>query len=237
MSRVFAHGALRLYLLKLLSEEPRHGYELIRLMEDNFLGMYTPSAGTVYPRLAALEDDGLVEHDEVDGRKVYRLTDAGRAELEARRSELDELQARAAESARQLARQVRDEVRSTVRDLRQELRTAMHDVKREERRAARGVRDDRRSRDQESRDQQRREQRRPRPREARERDREDARLVLRSLRADLDAFVSDVISAARRHELDAARVRRVRDALLDARESVIAALAGDDQEAGPGDQT
>lgn len=237
MSRVFAHGALRLYLLKLLSEEPRHGYELIRLMEDNFLGMYTPSAGTVYPRLAALEDDGLVEHDEIDGRKVYRLTDAGRAELEARRSELDELQARAAESARQLARQVRDEVRSTVRDLRQELRTAMHDVKREERRAARDVRDDRRSRDQESRDQQRREQRRPRPREARERDREDARLVLRSLRADLDAFVSDVISAARRHELDAARVRRVRDALLEARESVIAALAGDDQEAGPEGQT
>ena len=78
MSRVFAHGGLRLYLLLLLGEEPRHGYELIRLLEDRFMGLYTPSAGTIYPRLAALEDDGLVEHEVVDGRKVYRLTDGGR---------------------------------------------------------------------------------------------------------------------------------------------------------------
>lgn len=238
MSRVFAHGALRLYLLKLLADEPRHGYELIRLMEDNFMGMYTPSAGTVYPRLAALEEDGLVAHDDIDGRKVYRLTDAGRAELEARRSELDDLQARAAESARQLARHVRDEVRSAVRDLRSELRTAMQDVKREERRAARDVREERRTREQERAEQRRMRQHqrergarretaspgRDEAREPRRGEREDARLVLRSLRADLDAFVSDVVAAARRHDLDAARVRRVRDALLEARESVIGAL-------------
>lgn len=231
MSRVFAHGALRLYLLKLLADEPRHGYELIRLMEDNFLGMYTPSAGTVYPRLAALEEDGLVEHDDVDGRKVYRLTDAGRAELEARRAELDDLQARAAESARQLARHVRDEVRSTVRDLRQELRGAMQDVKREERRTARDVREERRSREQERRERQRarREEMRSRT-QTRTQDREQARLVLRSLRSDLDAFVSDVVAAARRHDLDAARVRRVRDALLGARESVMQALAEEDDQ-------
>jgi DNA-binding PadR family transcriptional regulator len=231
VSRVFAHGALRLYLLKLLADEPRHGYELIRLMEDNFLGMYTPSAGTVYPRLAALEDDGLVEHDDIDGRKVYRLTDAGRAEVEARGSELDELQARAVESARQLARHVRDEVRATVRDLRQELRGAMQDVKREERRASRDRREDRRvheherAEERQSRQRERRDQGRGRTR-SRVEEREDARLVLRSLRADLDAFVNDVVAAARRHDLDTARVRRVRDALLGARESVIAALAG-----------
>ena len=230
MSRVFAHGALRLYLLKLLADEPRHGYELIRLMEDNFLGMYTPSAGTVYPRLAALEDDGLVEHDETDGRKVYRLTEAGRAELESRQSELDDLQARAVESARQLATHVRDEVRSAVRDLRQELRGAMHDVKREERRVARDVREERRSHEYDRAEQRRNRQReRESERSTRRGGREEARLVLRSLRTDLDAFVGDVIAAARHRDLDAARVRRVRDALLGARESVIAALGdGDD---------
>ena len=70
MSRVFAHGALRLYMLSLLEDHPRHGYELIQLLEDRFLGMYTPSAGTIYPRLASLEEDGLVEHDVVDGKRV-----------------------------------------------------------------------------------------------------------------------------------------------------------------------
>src|SRR2546423_15520916 len=86
-TRVFGHGGLRLFLLKLLDEQPRYGYELIRLVEDHFLGMYTPSAGTIYPRLAALDEDGLIEHEEIDGRKVYRLTDAGRAELESRRAD------------------------------------------------------------------------------------------------------------------------------------------------------
>src|SRR5437764_11349043 len=81
VNRVFRHGALRLYLLKLLGEQPRHGYEVISLLEDRFLGLYAPSAGTVYPRLARLETEGLVEHREADGRKVYSLTDAGRAEL------------------------------------------------------------------------------------------------------------------------------------------------------------
>ena len=58
MSPVFGHGRLRLYLLKLLDESPRHGYDVIRELEDRFMGLYTPSAGTVYPRLARLEADG-----------------------------------------------------------------------------------------------------------------------------------------------------------------------------------
>ena len=73
MSPVFRHGSLRLYLLRLLDEEPRHGYEVIRLLRDRFMGVYSPSPGTIYPRLARLEEEGLVTHDEVDGRKVYRL--------------------------------------------------------------------------------------------------------------------------------------------------------------------
>ena len=56
MSPVFSHGRLRLYLLKLLEESPRHGYDIIRLLEDRFLGLYAPSPGTIYPRLARLEE-------------------------------------------------------------------------------------------------------------------------------------------------------------------------------------
>src|ERR1700734_1635772 len=54
MSPVFRHGRLRLYLLKLLDEAPRHGYEVIRLLQDRFMGVYAPSPGTIYPRLARL---------------------------------------------------------------------------------------------------------------------------------------------------------------------------------------
>jgi DNA-binding PadR family transcriptional regulator len=89
MSPVFSHGDLRLYLLNLLDEGPRHGYDIMQALSDRTGGTYTPSAGTVYPRLSKLEEEGLVTKS-VDGRKtVYAITDAGRAELEARESELD----------------------------------------------------------------------------------------------------------------------------------------------------
>ena len=74
---VFAHGNLRLYLLALLEERPRHGYELIQALSDRFGGTYSPSAGTIYPRLSKLEEEGLVTKS-TDGRKtVYEITDAG----------------------------------------------------------------------------------------------------------------------------------------------------------------
>lgn len=98
------------------------------------MGMYTPSAGTVYPRLNALEADGLVEYEVIDGRKTYRLTDAGREELEARRDEIEAVVAEAVQSARVLAKEIRDDVRASVRDLRRELKEAVRDVRREERR-------------------------------------------------------------------------------------------------------
>ncbi|GMA88575.1 hypothetical protein GCM10025868_38250 [Angustibacter aerolatus] len=90
MSPVFAHGRLRLYLLVLLAEAPRHGYEVIRALEERFEGLYAPSAGTVYPRLARLEEEGLVTREDEGRKAVYRITDAGRAEVAARRSEVDE---------------------------------------------------------------------------------------------------------------------------------------------------
>ncbi|MFB7612948.1 PadR family transcriptional regulator [Kitasatospora sp. NPDC056181] len=121
MSPVFGHGRLRLYLLKLLDEAPRHGYEVIRLLEERFQGLYAPSAGTVYPRLAKLEQEGLVAHSTEGGRKVYRLTDAGRAELADRRGELDELELEIRDSVAQLAGAIREDVRDSAKDLREEL--------------------------------------------------------------------------------------------------------------------
>jgi DNA-binding PadR family transcriptional regulator len=121
MSPVFRHGRLRLYLLRLLDEEPRHGYEVIRMLRDQFMGVYAPSPGTIYPRLARLEEEGLVTHDEVDGRKVYRITDAGRQELHEREDELAELEQELSDSVRDVVREVKEDVRETVRNLREEL--------------------------------------------------------------------------------------------------------------------
>ena len=108
MPPVFAHGRLRLYLLKLLDEAPRHGYEVIRLLEERFQGLYAPSAGTVYPRLAKLEAEGLVTHTTEGGRKVYSITDAGRAELADRSGELADLELEIRESVAELAAEIRD---------------------------------------------------------------------------------------------------------------------------------
>ncbi len=138
MSPVFRHGSLRLYLLRLLDEEPRHGYEVIRLLRDRFMGVYSPSPGTIYPRLARLEEEGLVTHDEVDGRKVYRITEAGREELRSRSDELDELEEELSASVNDIVREVREDVRETVRSLREELTWAA----RESRRASRDASDD-----------------------------------------------------------------------------------------------
>ncbi|WP_431036717.1 helix-turn-helix transcriptional regulator [Streptomyces sp. P6-2-1] len=122
MAPVFAHGRLRLYLLKLLAEAPRHGYEVIRLLQERFEGLYAPSAGTVYPRLAKLESEGLVTHTTEGGRKVYAITGAGRAELAARGGELAELELEIRESVAELAAEIRDDVRGAAGELRREVR-------------------------------------------------------------------------------------------------------------------
>jgi DNA-binding PadR family transcriptional regulator len=132
MSAVFSHGRLRLYLLKLLAEGPRHGYELIRLLENRFLGLYAPSAGTIYPRLARMEADGLVTHTAAGGRKVYEITDAGRAELAGRAAELASLEREIRESVADLstlATEVEQGVRGSVRDLKRELRQASREAR------------------------------------------------------------------------------------------------------------
>ncbi|WP_116244859.1 helix-turn-helix transcriptional regulator [Nocardiopsis sp. FIRDI 009] len=124
MSTIFGHGRLRLYLLKLLDESPRHGYEIISLLRDRFLGVYSPSPGTIYPRLARLEEEGLVTHTEEGGRKVYRLTDKGRQELRERSGDLDDLEREITDSVRDIARAVKQDVRATISSLREELKYA-----------------------------------------------------------------------------------------------------------------
>jgi DNA-binding PadR family transcriptional regulator len=79
--RFFRQGEVRLALLSLLEDEPGHGYDLMKRLEERSGGLYRASAGTVYPVLQLLEDEGLVRNEEVDGKKVYHLTDAGREEL------------------------------------------------------------------------------------------------------------------------------------------------------------
>lgn len=124
MSPVFSHGDLRLYLLNLLDEGPRHGYDIMQALSDRTGGTYTPSAGTIYPRLAKLEEEGLVTKS-VDGRKtVYAITEAGHAEVASRAGDLEGIEAGLADSVRLIADEVRGSVREAMRSLRADLAAA-----------------------------------------------------------------------------------------------------------------
>ena len=120
--RPLAHGDLRLLLLALIGQQPRHGYELIRLIAELFGGVYTPSAGAVYPTLAQLERQGWIEADHDDGRKRYAITAAGCLQAEAEREAIQAALARTHRSAREIARAhlpppVRDALRQIKRAL------------------------------------------------------------------------------------------------------------------------
>ena len=88
--RVLGHGGLRLVLLRLIAEKPRHGYELIKAIEEQVRGAYSPSPGVVYPTLTLLEEMGWVSVSATDGaRKLHTITDAGREFLYSQRDEAD----------------------------------------------------------------------------------------------------------------------------------------------------
>lgn len=90
--RMFGPGELRLVLLALVAEEARHGYDCIKALEEATHGAYAPSPGVIYPTLQLLVDEGLIiEQASADSRKVYEVTDEGRAELADRKEEIDEL--------------------------------------------------------------------------------------------------------------------------------------------------
>jgi len=91
-SRGFGHGGLRLVVLKLISEKPRHGYELIKEIEERFKGNYSPSPGVIYPTLAWLEDEGFITVSAgEDGRKSACVTETGLAHLSEKAGETDRL--------------------------------------------------------------------------------------------------------------------------------------------------
>jgi DNA-binding PadR family transcriptional regulator len=88
---MFEQGDLKIVILQLLAEKPRHGYEIIKALEERSGGVYAPSAGAVYPTLTLLEEMGHAISSEDGGKKVYTITDAGRAFLEENRTTADDV--------------------------------------------------------------------------------------------------------------------------------------------------
>jgi DNA-binding PadR family transcriptional regulator len=102
--RIFGPGDLRLMLLALIAEKPRHGYELIKEIEQKFGGAYSPSPGSIYPTLTLLEELDHVRAASSEGaRKLFEITDQGRAFLEENRATLDGVMARMGLAARAMS--------------------------------------------------------------------------------------------------------------------------------------
>jgi len=89
--RFFGRGDLRYLILKLLAERPMHGYEVMQALAQEASGLYTPSAGSVYPVLQLLQDQGYVTSEERDGKRVYSITEAGKAFLEENRERVEDV--------------------------------------------------------------------------------------------------------------------------------------------------
>jgi DNA-binding PadR family transcriptional regulator len=92
--RLFDHGDLRLVILRLIAEKPRYGYEIIKAIEEKLAGAYSPSPGVVYPTLTMLEELGYVVGASAGAKKLYSITDEGKAFLEANRPAVDAIFAR-----------------------------------------------------------------------------------------------------------------------------------------------
>jgi DNA-binding PadR family transcriptional regulator len=116
--RMFDSGELRLVLLRLITEEPRHGYDLIRAIEELTGGEYAPSPGVIYPTLTLLQDMGLIEEAPDEGaRKPFQATEAGRKHLEEREKEVDAIFDRLADLAPDEDRSAGPAIGRAVRNL------------------------------------------------------------------------------------------------------------------------
>jgi DNA-binding PadR family transcriptional regulator len=100
---MFEPGEMRLVILRLIREKPRHGYEIIKALEERLHGCYTPSAGSVYPTLQLLEDQGFVRIVEQDGKKVYHITPEGERFLDDNHDVLEDIGERIREAVRGVA--------------------------------------------------------------------------------------------------------------------------------------
>ena len=116
--RLFDAGDIRLVILKLLSEQPSYGYQLIKTMEQRLSGGYTPSAGVIYPTLTMLEEEGLAATAIENGKKVYSVTSEGMEFLQANKRRIGELFERLDEAGRGFRRGRSPEVMKAFRNLR-----------------------------------------------------------------------------------------------------------------------
>ena len=118
LGRFFDHGDLRYVLLGLIAERPRHGYELIKAIEEKFGGMYSPSPGVIYPTLTLLEELGYIRPDSVEGpRKQFVITPEGAAFLAANQAVVDQIFARMAEVSDVYAGGPAPEIRRAMHNL------------------------------------------------------------------------------------------------------------------------
>ena len=128
--RMFDGGELRLVLLRLIADEPRHGYDLIRAIEELTHGAYAPSPGVVYPTLTLLGDMGLIAEQPGEGsRKSFAVTDEGTAHLAERSEEVEALMGRLAAMGEERSRPDAASLRRAMGNLRQVL---MHKLRRGE---------------------------------------------------------------------------------------------------------
>ena len=126
--RMFDGDDLRLILLALLEEQPRHGYDLIREIEERTGGTYAPSPGVVYPSLTMLDEMGHIDEVKEEGaRKRYQISDAGRAYLSEKREEVETLMARLSQLGERSARRERAPLRRAMASLHMALRQALMD--------------------------------------------------------------------------------------------------------------
>lgn len=127
--RQFDSSELRLVLLALISDAPRHGYDLIREIEERTGGAYAPSPGVVYPTLSVLTDqDFIAEQDSEGAKKLYAVTPAGEAHLAENADKVTELMGRLAELGVQRERSERGSVRRAMGNLRHVLANRLHDA-------------------------------------------------------------------------------------------------------------
>ena len=116
--RMFDAGDIKLVILKLLSEQPSYGYQLIKTMEEQLAGGYTPSAGVIYPTLTMLEEEGLATSSMENNKKVYSLTPQGIEFLEANKERIGELFQRLEETGRGFERGRSPEIMKAFMNLR-----------------------------------------------------------------------------------------------------------------------
>jgi DNA-binding PadR family transcriptional regulator len=114
-ARMFDSGALRLLVLGLIAEAPRHGYDIIRDLHDRFQGAYRPSPGSIYPILQMLAEAGLVVSEAHGRQRLFAVTDEGRAYLAEQRADLDAINAQMEEAARPIGQSA---IGEAIRDLR-----------------------------------------------------------------------------------------------------------------------